>query len=111
MIAPDHNWSFDLAAFNELVHSYAKFSAFAVTEPANARGQTLKMDPLFRELHPAHKRLVFGKQFEGELVGARDVVRLSAQCHPTKRAAPFAKKGANVFRNETGNIECVLNTG
>src|ERR1700719_4864386 len=106
MIAVDHDRRFDLAAFNELVHSYAKFSAFSVPEPANARGQTLKMDPLFRELHPPHKRLVFGKQFERELVGAHDVVRLSAQRHPTKRAAPFAKKGANVFRNETGNVEC-----
>ena len=110
MIAPDHDRSFNLAAFDELVHGDTELGAFAVTEPANPRGQSLKMDPLFREFHPAHERFVFGKQFECELVCARDVLRLSAQCHPTKRAAPFAKKGANVFRNETGNVERVFDT-
>src|ERR1051326_4701438 len=108
MIAPNHDRRFDLAALDQLVHRYAELGAFPVTEPANPRGQTLIMDPLLRELHPTRKRFVFGKQFERELVRTRDVVRLSAQCDPAKRAASFAEKRTNVFRNEAGNVERVL---
>ena len=91
MIAPDHDRCLDFAALHQLVHRDAKLSAFAVTEPANSRGQSLKLNPLLSELHPARQRLVFRKQFEREFVCARDVAGITAQRHPAKRAAPLAK--------------------
>src|SRR5438477_5861043 len=111
MIAPDHDRRFDLAALHQLVHRYTKFGALTVTEPANACRQSLKMDPLFREFHPARERFVFRKQFESEFVCARNIFRLSTQRDPAKRAAAFAEKRTNVFGNETGNVERVLDAG
>src|SRR2546428_174538 len=108
MIASDHNRRFNLAPFDQLVHGHAKFSAFAITEPANARGQPLKLNALACEPHPARERLVFRKQLQSETIGARDVRRVPAQGHPPEWAAAFAKKRPNVFRNESRNIERVL---
>ena len=40
MIASNHNRRFDFAALHQLVYRHAEFGAIAVTEPANARGQS-----------------------------------------------------------------------
>src|SRR2546429_482615 len=61
MIASDHDRCFDFSALDEFIHGHAEFGAFAVTEPANSRRQTLEMDPLPGELHPARERLIFRK--------------------------------------------------
>ena len=61
MIAPDHDGRFDLTAFHQLVHRDPKLGALAITEPANPRGQSLKMNPLLCELHPTRQRLIFWK--------------------------------------------------
>jgi len=56
MIAPNNDRRLDFASFNQLVHGDTKFSALAVAEPANPRGQSLEMDSLFRQFHPARER-------------------------------------------------------
>src|SRR6266404_3751724 len=108
MIASNDNRRFDFAAFDQFIHRDAELCTLAITEPADARGQPLKLDPLFRQFHPARKRLVFRKQVECEPIGARDVFRVATQCNPAERATSFAKERPNVFWNETGNIKCVL---
>src|SRR5206468_12388046 len=107
MIAADHDRCLDVAALHQFIDGDAKLGAFAVTEPANPRRQSLVMNSLLRQLHPARERLVFRKQFERELVCARDVNRITTQGDPAKRAAPFAKQWADVFRNEPGNLKRV----
>src|SRR5215469_15522765 len=111
MIATDYNRRFDFAALHQFVYSDAKLSAFAVAEPANTRRQSLKMNSLFRELHPARQNRVFRKEFERQNVGARDVLRISTQSNPAERTFPLAKKRADVLRNEPGDIVSVLDTG
>src|SRR5579864_1803183 len=111
MVASDNDRSFDLAPPNEFVHGNAKFGAFAVAEPEDSSRQTLKMNSLLCQLHPAGQGFVFRKQFERKLVCAGDVVGLAAQRHPTKRALSFAKERPDVFRNESGNVEGVFDAG
>src|SRR5438094_8982950 len=102
---------FDFAAFDKFIHRDAELCTLAITKPADARGQPLKLDLLFRKFHPARKSLIFRKQVECEPIGARDVFGIAAQCNPAERAAPFAKQRPNVFWNKPGNIKCVLDTG
>src|SRR6266480_99723 len=111
MITSNDNRRFDFAAFDQFIHRDAELCTLAITEPADARGQPLKLDSLFRKFHPAGKSLIFRKQVERELIGARDVFGIAAQCNPAERAAPFAKERPNVFWNKPGNIECVLDAG
>src|SRR5207245_10009279 len=111
MIASNYNWRFDFTAFHQLVHRNAELGALAVTEPANPRGQSLKLNPFTGELHPARKRLVFRKKFERELIGARDIFGVAAQCDPAKWPAPFAKKRTNIFGNKPGYMERILYAG
>src|SRR5882724_7296743 len=61
MIAPDDNRRFDFTALYQFVHGYAKLGAFAVSEPADPRRQSLKLNSFTCELHPASERLVFRK--------------------------------------------------
>ena len=111
MIAANYDRRFDFAALDQLVHGHTKLGALAITKPADARGQSLKLNAFFRQFHPARQCLVLRKQFECELIGPRDVLRIAAQRHPTERTFPFAKKRTDVFRNEPGNVERIFNTG
>src|SRR5260370_36291154 len=111
MITSNDNRRFDFAAFDEFVDCDAELCTLSITEPADARGQPLELNSLFREFHPARESLIFRKQVECEPIGARDVVGVAAQCNPAERAASFTKERPNVFWNETGNIKCVLDTG
>src|SRR5437016_5246648 len=78
------------------------------TEPANPRGQSLKLNAFARELHPTRQCFVLRKYFERQFVGARDIVWIAAQRDPAKRATAFAKQRTNVFGNEPWNVERVL---
>src|SRR5713101_4507259 len=100
MIASNYNWRFDFTAFHQLVHRNAELGALAVTEPANPRGQSLKLNPFAGELYPARK-----------LIGARDIFGVAAQCDPAKWPAPFAKKRTNIFGNKPGYVERILYAG
>src|SRR5438874_5649916 len=111
MIASNYDWRFQLAALYQLVHRFAKLGALAVAQPANPRGQALKLDSLARELHPARERLVLGKQFESEFVGSRNVLWVTAQCDPAKWTAPLAKQRTNVLGNKTRHIKCIRHAG
>src|SRR6266480_249778 len=61
MIAPNHNRRFDFAALHQFVHGHTELGAIAVTEPADPRRQSLKLNSFTGELHPAGERLVLGK--------------------------------------------------
>src|SRR5205807_8146176 len=81
---------------------------FAITEPADTRGQSLKVDPLFRQFHPPCKGFVLGKKVEREFIGAGDISRVATQRDPAKGTFPFAEKRPDVFRDEPRNVESVL---
>ena len=107
MIATDGDGRFQVAATDEFVDCFAHLGAFAVAEPADARGQSLKLHAFAREPEPAVERRVFGEEFEREVVRAANVRRVARQSHPAKRPFAFAKKRADVFGHEAGNLEGV----
>ena len=96
---------------DQFVYGDAKLSALAVAEPANTRWQSLKVNPVFRELHPARQNRVFRKEFERQSVGTGDVLGISTQSNPAEWTFSFAKERADILRNKTGNIVGVLDAG
>ena len=61
VVAANDDRRFDLAALHQLVHSDAELGAFAVAEPADSGGQSLKMNSLLRQFHPAREDFVLRK--------------------------------------------------
>src|SRR5438477_11945858 len=110
MISTDYNRRFDVAAPYQLVYGDAKLGPLAVAEPANTRRQSLKTNPLFRQLHPARQNRVFRKKLQRQSVRARNVLGSAAQSYPAKWPFSFAKQRPDVLRNEPGNIISVLDT-
>src|SRR5690348_12431578 len=108
MVAADDDGRLEFAACDEIVEREAEFFAFAITEPADARGQALKVNALLRHLDPARERFVVGEHFEDELVGAMNVRRFAGERGPAERPATFAKERTNVGRDEAGKIVGVL---
>src|ERR1043166_5695488 len=53
MIPADYNWRLNFAALYQLVHGQTEFGALPVAEPTNASRQSLKVNPLLGQLHPA----------------------------------------------------------
>ena len=111
VIAPDHDRRLHFAAFHQLVDGEAKFRAFTIAEPANPAGQSLELNALLRQFHPAREDGVVGKHLERETIGPRDIGRVATQCGPAKWPFPFAKERPDVLRNEAWNIERVLHSG
>ena len=52
MVATNHDWPLQLALANHFVEAQAKSVALAVTQPTNARWQTLECNTLLRQLDP-----------------------------------------------------------
>ena len=111
VIATDDDGGFDFAVPHQFIHGDAKLGALAITEPADAGRQSLEMNALFRQLHPARQDCIFREKLERERVGARDVIRIAAECNPAERPFSFAKERADVLRNKTGNMVGVLDPG
>src|SRR5690242_6089290 len=108
MIAPDRDRRFEIAALDEIVDRFAHLGAFAVTEPADARGQTLEMDAIAGKPQPAIERAIVGKHLEREIVSLANVLRIAGKRDPAERPFAFTKQRPNVFGHEAGNVERVL---
>src|SRR6266513_976580 len=111
MIAPDHNRRLEFSIFDQVVHSHSKLGTVAIAEPANSRRQTLKLNALPREFHPARQSFIFWKQLQGKPIGSSDIFGVAAQRHPTKGSTAFTKKRTNVLRNKPWNVERVCDAG
>src|SRR6266850_188948 len=104
MIAADGNGRLQLATPDQVVDRFAHLGAFAVTEPANAGWQTLKLHPVARQAQPAIQGLVIGKKFQREVVRLSNIIRVAGQGDPTERSFAFTKERANVLRHKAGNL-------
>src|ERR1041385_1594813 len=91
-----------------MVDTLAKPGSLAISKPADARRQTLEMDLVTRKTNPPVENFIFGKQFEYDLVRDFDITRVSRQCDPPERPAPFGKHGADIRWNEAGEVVGVL---
>src|ERR1700680_141767 len=101
---PHHNRIFDFAFLDQVVYRESKLRALSVSEPADTRGQTLKLDSLAREINPAAENAIVREQFEHEIVGHMNVRRLARQRDPPERPAAFAKQWTNICRHKSGEV-------
>src|SRR5258708_11114872 len=108
MIAPHHNGSFQLPLLHQIIDRQTELCALAVAQPADSRRQTLKLDPLAREINPATQNLILRKEFEYQVVGDVNVRRLTRERHPAKRPPAFAEQPTNVSRHKSPEIVCIL---
>src|SRR5690348_570762 len=97
MIASDRDRRFEIATLDEVVDSFAHLRAFAVAEPADARGQSLEVNAIPSETQPAIQRLVIGKHLEREIVRLTNVLSITRQRNPAKRSFAFAEQRSDVF--------------
>ena len=54
---------------------------------------------------------VAGKQFQYQLIGAMQVLRVAGECDPPKRSLPLAKQRPDVFRHEAGDRKRIRHAG
>src|SRR5262245_29443865 len=110
MVTADHDGSFNLFGLYEIVHSIGKQSAFAISEPANARGKTLESYFFASQANPSVEDLIFREEFKYEIVRELDIAWISRERSPSEWAASFGKHGADVGRNESWKVVGVFNS-
>ena len=108
MIAPHHDGRFDFAALYQVVDGHTEAGALAVSQPADARRQSLELDAFARQVYPALENLIVRKHFQHQIVGHGNVRRVAGERHPAKRPAAFAKQRTNVGGHESGKIVSIL---
>src|SRR6185437_6525530 len=79
MIASHHDGSLQSSLLHHIIHGEAELRALAVAQPADARGQSLKLDPLAGEVDPATQDVVVGKEFEDKIVSGVNVRGLAGE--------------------------------
>src|SRR5687768_14313666 len=107
MIASNDDRSLELSACHQVVECYAESRALTLSEPADARRQTLERDPLACHVDPTREMCIVREQLQHQLVGAMDVGGVARQCHPSERALPFAEQRADICGHEAGERECI----
>src|SRR6266567_3875648 len=110
MITPHHNRCFQLSLFYQIIHRQSELRALAIAEPADPRGQALKLNPLTRQVNPTAKNLILGKEFEHQIVRPMNVRRFARERHPTERAPAFAKQRSNIRGNKSRKVVSVLDS-
>src|SRR5207253_4401167 len=64
VIAPDHDRAFDFPCTHTVIDRETELSALAVPEPADARGQALKVNALLGQTHPTSEHFIVWEQFQ-----------------------------------------------
>ena len=106
VVAPDDQRRFDGPRADKLVERQACFGAFAIAKPADAGGQSLKLNARLRHLDPPPERGVFGEERHHCFVGLPDVFRIAGERHPPERALALAEEWADVGRYEAWKRKC-----
>src|SRR5689334_7922865 len=79
VVATDDDRCRQLAARNEIVEGQAESRSIALPEPANARGETLKVHLLARELDPAPQVRVIREELEHQFVRPREIALVTGE--------------------------------
>jgi hypothetical protein len=77
MIATDRNRRLEIATLDEIVDRLAHLGTLTVTEPADARRQSLEVNAIARQTQPAIQRAIVRKHLEREIVGLANVSRIA----------------------------------
>ena len=105
VVAADGDGGFEFAGGDEFIDGDAEFSAFAVSQPADAGGESLEADFFAGHPDPAAEGLVVGELFEDEFIGTGDIVGIAGEGYPSEGAFTFTEEGPDVGRDESGEGE------
>src|SRR5262249_4823874 len=108
MIAPNHDRRLQLAFLYQIVHGQAKLRPLAITQPADARRQSLKMYAFARQLDPAAQDAVLREQLEHQIVSDGDVRRVARERYPAERSAALAEQRTDIGGHEARKIVGIL---
>src|SRR3954468_14813952 len=104
MVAPDHNGCLDLAFLDQIIDGQTELRSLAVSEPADPRRQSLKLDALARQIDPAVENAVLWEQLQHQIVGHGNIGGIAGKRRPTERPASLPTKRTNICRNKPGKI-------
>src|SRR5947209_18796375 len=110
MVAADCDRCAKDSARDEVVEGQTRDVAFAVTEPADPRRQSLPLHLLAGEADPALQRVVVGKGCEHGVVGGGEVGWVTGQAGPPERAGATAEQRPDVGKDEALVSERVRDT-
>ena len=108
MIAADHDRGPQVAAAHHFVEAQTQPPAFAVAEPADARGKALEGDSLACHLDPTMQVFVVGELLQHGTIGGRDVGGVAAERDPTERSLALAEQRTDVRGQEARVVEGAL---
>ncbi len=91
MVTPNRDWRFQIAAAHEFIDGFTHLGALAVTQPADARRQSLELHPIARKPQPAIQSFVLGKKFERQIISLANVFGFARERDPAKRPFTFAE--------------------
>src|SRR5690606_29713426 len=101
MIAANYYRCFYFSSAYKFVKGKSCLFPLTLSQPANARRQSLECDPFPGHFHPSHQRLVLRKQFHDYLVRDSNIIGIATQCCPTEWALAFTEKWPDISRNKT----------
>ncbi|OPZ72962.1 MAG: hypothetical protein BWY83_00375 [bacterium ADurb.Bin478] len=105
MIPADHQRRFNLAGGHQIVKELAHTAPLAISQPADARGQSLKRHLLLRSADPPVQRQIFRVGLEQGRVGRQNILRIPAERNPTERSLAQTEQRPNEFRHKAGYVE------
>ena len=106
MVSTNHDWPLQLTLAHHFVEAQAKSVTLAVTQPTNARWQTLEGNTFLSQLDPLMQAVVIGEFLKHCSVCCCNVGRIARECNPTEWALAFAKQWSNVRRQKAWVVEC-----
>src|SRR6266568_2003687 len=108
MITANHNRSLDDAFPHQFVKGQSGLIALTIAQPADTRGQALKMYLLPGQLNPAFQRLIVREQLQNGFVGAINVFGIAGEGNPTEGAFAATEKGTNIGGDKARVVQRML---
>ena len=108
MVATNHNRRLHSPSSHQLIESQSRFLTLTLSQPANPRRQSLKLNLLLSQSNPTLQTLVLGEQFQNLIVGHLDIMRIATQRHPSERTFALTKQRTNISRYKTRKIEGIF---
>jgi hypothetical protein len=108
MVTPNDDRGFQLPLSDHLIKFQASSCAFAVAQPADTCGQTLKLHFVACHADPAVQVFIIREKGLYRRIRAVDIFRITRQRYPTEGSLALTKQRANVGRNKSRIVKRLL---
>ena len=108
MVTADNDRGFQFATCNHFVELQTRSVAVTKSNPADARRQALKRNPLPCHVQPVVEMGVVWKQLLHRLIGPVYILWITRQCAPPERTDPLAEQRPDIGRNKPRKCKGVI---